>query len=114
MPLGPGFPPSPPHAGHFKGAAGEASPAGRLSLLPPELPLEVEKHLENPMESGVWNLAPRGALGMGASGAALPHVLCLEPELIMGQFFKSEPFKPSSTTPSPSLVGGRMSPNSPN
>lgn len=43
-----------------------------LGLLLPKLPPEVEKHLENMvMESGFWNLAPRGALGMGSFSGSL-------------------------------------------
>lgn len=67
-PHGPGFPSSPPHAGHFKGTEGRGQPgqAGR-GLLLPKLPLEVEKHLENiVMESGSRNPPLRGVLHMGS------------------------------------------------
>lgn len=70
---GPGFPSCLPHAGHFKRAEGRGQPAPvGLGLLLPKLPPEVEKHLENMvMESGFWNLAPRGALGMGSFSGSL-------------------------------------------
>ena len=70
---GPGFPSSPPHAGHFKGAEGRGQPGqAGLGLLLPTLPLEVEKHLENiVMESGFRNLALWGALHMGSFSGSL-------------------------------------------
>ena len=46
-----------------------------------------------PVESGFWNLALWGALGMGSFSGSLFHWLCLEPELNMAQLFKSMSFK---------------------
>lgn len=68
-----GFRPAHPMLGTSKGQRGEASPGlAGLGLLLPKLPPEVEKHLENMvMESGFWNPAPRGALGMGSFSGSL-------------------------------------------